>query len=104
MTRHDLSVRNPAQKDIALPPELFAAQAEKRVRLGMLLGELIKDNILAVSADKLKERATEIAASYENPADGHRLLPERSWPSQRTGSNDYGRKRSRLRFRKSQGN
>ena len=67
MTRHDLSVRNPAQKDIALPPELFAAQAEKRVRLGMLLGELIKDNILAVSADKLKERATEIAASYENP-------------------------------------
>ena len=33
----------------------------------MLLGELIKDNILAVSADKLKERATEIAASYENP-------------------------------------
>lgn len=67
MTRRDLAVRNPAQKDIALPPELFTAQAEKRVRLGMLLGELIKDNILAVSADKLKERATEIAASYENP-------------------------------------
>ena len=67
MTRRDLAVRNPAQKDIALPPELFTNQAEKRVRLGMLLGELMKDNILAVSADKLKERATEIASSYENP-------------------------------------
>ncbi len=67
LTRRDLAVRNPAHKDVALPPELFTAQAEKRVRLGMLLGELMKDNILAVSDDKLKERAAEIASSYENP-------------------------------------
>lgn len=67
LTRRDLAVRNPSHKDVALPPELFTAQAEKRVRLGMILGELMKDNVLAVSADKLKERATEIASSYENP-------------------------------------
>ena len=67
MTRRDLAIRNPSHKDVALPPELFTAQAEKRVRLGMILGELMKDNILAVSDDKLKERATEIASSYENP-------------------------------------
>ena len=67
MTRRDLEIRNPAHKDDALPPELFTAQAERRVRLGMLLGELMKDNVLAVSDDKLKERATEIASSYENP-------------------------------------
>ncbi len=67
LTRRDLAIRNPSHKDVALPPELFTAQAEKRVRLGMILGELMKDNILAVSDDKLKERATEIASSYENP-------------------------------------
>lgn len=67
LTRRDLAIRNPAQKDIALPPELFTAQAERRVRLGLLLGELMKDNVLAVSDDKLKERATEIASSYEHP-------------------------------------
>ena len=67
LTRRDLAIRNPAQKDIALPPELFTAQAERRVRLGLLLGELMKDNVLAVSDDKLKERASEIASSYEHP-------------------------------------
>ncbi len=67
LTRRDLAIRNPSHKDVALPPELFTAQAEKRVRLGMILGELMKDNVLTVSDDKLKERATEIASSYENP-------------------------------------
>lgn len=67
MTRRDLAIRNPAHKDIALPPEMFTSQAERRVRLGMILGELMKDNALAVSEDKMKERAAEIASSYENP-------------------------------------
>ncbi len=67
LTRRDLAVRDPSRKDMALPPELFTAQAEKRVRLGLLLGELMKDNKLAVSDDTLKEKATEIASSYENP-------------------------------------
>ncbi len=66
-TRRDLAARNPSHKDDELPRDMFTAQAENRVRLGLLLGELMKDNILAVSPEKLKERAEEIASSYQQP-------------------------------------
>ena len=66
-TRRDLAARNPAHKDDELPRDMFTKQAENRVRLGLLLGELMKDNVLAVSEEKLKERAEEIASSYQQP-------------------------------------
>ncbi len=66
-TRGDLAARNPEHKDDELPRDMFTKQAENRVRLGLLLGELMKDNILAVSQEKLKERAEEIASSYQQP-------------------------------------
>ncbi len=66
-TRRDLEMRNPEHKDDDLPRDMFNAQAESRVRLGLLLGELMKDNVLDVTPEQLKERAEEIASSYQQP-------------------------------------
>lgn len=66
-TRGDLAARNPEHKDDELPRSMFTKQAENRVRLSLLLGELLKDNVLAVSQEELKARAEEIASTYQQP-------------------------------------
>ena len=52
-----------------LPAELFTEQAEKRVKVGLLLGEVIKTNELAVDPAKVTELIETAASSYENPAE-----------------------------------
>ncbi|WP_354625522.1 trigger factor [Psychromonas sp. MME2] len=52
-----------------LPAELFTAQAEKRVKVGLLLGELIKVNDLKVDQDKVTVLIESAASAYENPAE-----------------------------------
>jgi trigger factor len=67
MARRDMAQRNMDPKGIQLPPELFSAQAERRVRLGMILGKIMKDNNLAATPEKLRAKAEELASSYEQP-------------------------------------
>ena len=67
MTRQDMVQRNMDPKDVNLPRELFTAQAERRVRLGMILGKIMKDNNLTATAEKLRAKAEDVAASYEQP-------------------------------------
>jgi len=50
-----------------LPAELFAEQAEKRVKVGLLLGEVIKVNELKVDQDKVTSLIESAASAYENP-------------------------------------
>jgi trigger factor len=50
----------------APPIENFAEGAEKRVRLSLLIRQLIDDNGIEVDADKLKARVDELCAGYEN--------------------------------------
>ena len=50
-----------------LPPEMFADRAERRVRLGLIFAEFIKDDQFKVSEDDVRARAEEIGATYENP-------------------------------------
>ena len=52
-----------------LPAELFTEQAEKRVKVGLLLGEVIKVNELKVNAEKVSELIETAASAYENPAE-----------------------------------
>jgi trigger factor len=49
--------------------EFFRAQAEKRVRLGLLVAQLVRENNLFASAEQVKAQVEEMAASYENPAE-----------------------------------
>jgi trigger factor len=49
------------------PPELFTAQAERRVRLGLILAEVVKTNNLQATAEQVKKQVEEFAQSYEDP-------------------------------------
>ena len=55
--------------DQAPPMENFAEMAEKRVRLGLLVRQLIADQDLAVDADQVRARVEEMCAGYENSED-----------------------------------
>jgi trigger factor len=50
-----------------LPDELFSEQAEKRVKLGLILGEVIKQQGLRADAALVREAIEDIAATYESP-------------------------------------
>jgi trigger factor len=67
MARNDLVSRGVAAKDAPMPLELFAAQAERRVRLGLVLGEVVRVNNLQPRPDQIRKLVEDIAASYEKP-------------------------------------
>ena len=67
MTRQDMAQRGMNVKDVPFPKELFAAQAERRVRLGLILAELVKTNSLQATADQIKAQVEDFAQSYEDP-------------------------------------
>ena len=50
-----------------LDASLFFAQAERRVKLGLILAELIKSKELKAVEDAVKAKVEELAASYEDP-------------------------------------
>ena len=47
--------------------EQYRADAEKRVKMGLILSEIIQHNELKADQDKVKERIDKMAASYEQP-------------------------------------
>lgn len=67
--RNDLIARGMAAKDAPLPLDLFAPQAERRVRLGLLLSEVVRANSLQSRPDQIRKLVEEIAQSYEKPQD-----------------------------------
>jgi trigger factor len=50
-----------------LPSEMFKEQAERRVKIGLLLGEVIKVNELKVDTAKVDELIATAASAYEDP-------------------------------------
>ncbi|RYX91261.1 MAG: trigger factor [Comamonadaceae bacterium] len=68
--RADLKQRGIKDADKApIPDEVFRPQAEKRVRLGLVVAELVRANELHAKPEQLKAHIDELAASYEKPAD-----------------------------------
>jgi len=55
--------------DKAPPAENFAEAAERRVRLGLLVRQLIQDNNLTTDPDRVRKRVEEMCASYEKADD-----------------------------------
>jgi len=51
-----------------LPDDLFKEEASKRVRLGLLVGEVIKNENIKLDNSLFETTLTEMAASYEQPA------------------------------------
>lgn len=54
---------------LELKAELFEQQARRRVRLGLILSEVIQKNDIKVGPAKLRETVEAIAAGYEHPAE-----------------------------------
>jgi trigger factor len=52
-----------------LPAELFQAQAERRVSLGLIMNEVIQQKKLIVDSAKVRTLVEELAESYEQPAE-----------------------------------
>lgn len=50
-----------------LPSEMFTEQAERRVKIGLLLGEVIKVNEIKVNDAKVDELIATAASAYEDP-------------------------------------
>ena len=67
MARQDMAQRGMNVKDMPFPAELFTPQAERRVRLGLILAELVKENNLQATPDQVKAQVEEFAQSYEDP-------------------------------------
>jgi trigger factor len=69
MARNDLVARGINAKEAPLPADMFAPQAERRVRLGLLLAELVRSEGLNAQQQQIRTAIEEIAQSYERPAE-----------------------------------
>ena len=68
--RADLKQRGIKDADKApIPDDIFRPQAERRVRLGLVVAELVRANALHAKPEQIKTHIDELAASYEKPAD-----------------------------------
>jgi len=56
-------------KSVDLNPEMFSDEAKRRVQLGLVIAEIIKQNELKADADKVRAKIDSIAATYEKPED-----------------------------------
>ena len=69
MARNDLVSRGIDAKEAPLPAEVFAPQADRRVRLGLMLAELVRSEGLNAQQQQIRKAIEEIAQSYERPAE-----------------------------------
>ena len=51
----------------ALPDELFKDEAERRVKLGLIVGEIIRQNDIQKDPAKVDAKLEELASTYEDP-------------------------------------
>ena len=61
----------PAEGEQTIPEEIrtaFGEKANRRVALGLLIGEILKEQGFEADADKVRERIEAQASSYEDPA------------------------------------
>lgn len=52
-----------------LPADLFTEQAERRVKVGLLLGEVIKTNELKAEDERVQALIASMASAYEDPSE-----------------------------------
>ena len=68
--REDLKKRGVKEYETApIPPEIFKPQAERRVRLGLVVAELVRSHNLQAKPQQLQSHIEEMSRSYEKPAE-----------------------------------
>ena len=68
-TRRELEARGLINKNIPLMPERFVERATRRVKLGLIMAELIKDETLRAKPEQTRALIQEMAESYEDPSE-----------------------------------
>jgi trigger factor len=68
--RADLKQRGIKDADkTPIPDDIFRPQAERRVRLGLVVAELVRTHNLQAKPEQIKSHVEELAGSYEKPAE-----------------------------------
>lgn len=68
MARQELKQRGlPNADDMPIPEDVFQDEAERRVRLGLLLSELVQSAELKATPEQVRARIEEFAQNYEQP-------------------------------------
>ncbi len=66
----DLKSRGMDPKQLPpIPPDTFAEQAERRVRLGLIVAEIVRQHGLQAKPDQIRKQIEEFAQAYENPGE-----------------------------------
>jgi trigger factor len=65
--RQDMENRGMKSKDFPIQPAWFADQAERRVKLGLVLAEVVKVQALQAKPEQVKALVDEAAQTYERP-------------------------------------
>lgn len=69
-----LGVTDEKADDPRVPPiDAYRDAAERRVRLGLLIGAVIEDNGLSVDRERVKDKVDEICAPYDKPEEFKKL-------------------------------
>jgi trigger factor len=63
----DLKQRGMTQQEITLPPQLFTDRAARRIKVGLVVAELVKRNNLQARPDQVRKIIEEHAQSFEQP-------------------------------------
>ena len=67
MTRQDMAQRGMDVSKLPFPAEMFKDKAERRVRLGLILSQLVADNKLEATQEQVKAQIEDFSQSYEDP-------------------------------------
>ena len=68
-TVQEMESRGVKMKNMPMYPELFAERAEKRVKLGLILADLVLKHGLKASGDQVRALVDDYAQSFDDPAE-----------------------------------
>ena len=65
----ELKQRGIDTAQMPVPPDAFQVQAERRVRLGLIIGEMVRTHKLQARPDQIRRQIEEFAQAYEDPGE-----------------------------------
>ena len=65
--QRDLEARGVKMKDVPIPADILKTQAERRVRLGLILAEVVRANALQAKPEQVQAAVESHAKSFEQP-------------------------------------
>ena len=72
--RSDLEARGMKMEQMPFDPSMFETQAKRRVSLGLILAEVVRDHDLAAKAEQVRALVDDHVQTYEQPAEVVRWL------------------------------